>query len=122
MASVIIRGRINTTALAAGQTAEVERTDRIDRLVDKGYVEIVGDTVVNPEPIVSGPSVEIVGEVPPVEGTGSGIQAWRKFMQDNGFELAGDESKTDLIELWQGDDPAGLEADAQNDGPAEPGE
>lgn len=122
MASVIIRGRINTTALAAGQTAEVERTDRIDRLVKKGYVEIVGDTVVNPEPIVSGPSVEIVGEVPPVEGTGSGIQAWRKFMQDNGFELAGDESKTDLIELWQGPDPAGLEADSQNDGPAEPGE
>lgn len=34
-----LRGRVNTTELAAGEVVEVERTDVIDKLLKSGFVE-----------------------------------------------------------------------------------
>lgn len=41
MSQVTIRGRIASTALPAGEVVTVERTDRIDRLVAGGFVEVL---------------------------------------------------------------------------------
>ena len=34
-----LRGRVNTTELAAGEVVEVERTPVIDKLLESGFVE-----------------------------------------------------------------------------------
>lgn len=36
---VKLRGRVNTTELAAGEVVEVERTSVIDKLIKAGFVE-----------------------------------------------------------------------------------
>lgn len=41
MSEITIRGRIATTSLRRGETATVEHTDAIDRLIAGGYVEAV---------------------------------------------------------------------------------
>jgi len=42
MAQVKIVGVISTSVLRRGEQVEVERTERIDRLIEKGYVREVG--------------------------------------------------------------------------------
>lgn len=42
MSEITIRGRIATTSLRRGETATVERTDAVDRLIAGGFVEVVG--------------------------------------------------------------------------------
>lgn len=46
MSEITIRGRIATVHLARGETAVVEHTDTIDRLIAGGFVELVAP----PEP------------------------------------------------------------------------
>lgn len=41
MSEITIRGRIATTSLRRGETATVERTDAVDRLIAGGFVEVM---------------------------------------------------------------------------------
>lgn len=50
MSEITIRGRIATVHLARGETAVVEHTDTIDRLIAGGWVEAVDTPQAAPEP------------------------------------------------------------------------
>lgn len=50
MSEITIRGRIATVHLARGETAVVEHTDTIDRLIAGGWVEAVNIPQAEPEP------------------------------------------------------------------------
>lgn len=56
MAKVTIEGVVSTSALRRGDVVEVERTERVDRLVDAGYVKVLTKT----EAKAAGPVEETV--------------------------------------------------------------
>lgn len=57
MSQITIRGRISTTSLARGETAVVEHTETIDRLIAGGFVEPVEPLkAAEPEPVTVEPA------------------------------------------------------------------
>lgn len=104
--AVTIEGRIATTYLKVGEQATVERTDRIDRLIERGYVRLVGDEslvgAVYPTPDEEteddGPEDDEV-QAPPQSATRA---EWEEFLISQGIPWPDDATKADLIEAWNG--------------------
>ena len=66
MSEITIRGRIATVHLARGETAVVEHTDTINRLIAGGFVEAVNipQTAPEPEPAEEAPEAAQEAEDP----------------------------------------------------------
>ena len=67
MSEITIRGRIATVHLARGETAVVEHTDTIDRLIAGGWVEAVAPlppAQLEPEPVEEAPEAAQEPEAP----------------------------------------------------------
>lgn len=108
--TVTIVGRIATTYLDRGETATVERTERIDRLIEKGYAAISGDDSLvgaaypaeTSEAVVeatSGPE----GAALEVPGRNASRAEWAEFVTAQGFDVTEDQTRDDLAEVWHGD-------------------
>ena len=107
---VTITGRVATTYLDRGETVTVERTERIDRLIEKGYVAISGDDALVGAGYPSETS-EAVGEATrgpePVEedeapGRNASRAEWAEFLTAQGFDVTEDQTRDDLVEAWHG--------------------
>lgn len=106
--TVTITGRIATTYLDRGETVTVERTDRIDRLIEEGYVAISGDdTIVGAAyPAETSEAVVDAAGVPDdaleAPGRNASRAEWVEFLTAQGFEVDDDQTRDDLIEVWDG--------------------
>lgn len=106
--TVTITGRIATTYLDRGETVTVERTERIDRLIEKGYVAISGDdTLVGAAyPAETSEAVleEASGSDDALEAPGRNASRaeWVAFLTAQGFDVTEDQTRDDLVEAWHG--------------------
>jgi|SRR5690625_2431856 len=116
MAAVTITGRINTVLLARGETVTVERTDRIDRLAQRGFITIepqtspestqthAGDTgahtVDETDPSAHSDDESVDSDEPPRSGPGSHRDEWVRHLIDHDIDHDPTATKSDLIELW----------------------
>ena len=125
MAQVLIRGRISTVELAAGEETVVEDTARVQELARFGYIRIVGsiacthheppDVVLSAaeravaageDPVVdieSGYPDDADGE-PPRSGHGSGKSMWQRFLTAHGINYPEGTTRDDLIAVWDSRD------------------
>lgn len=107
--TVTITGRIATTYLDRGETVTVERTDRIDRLIEKGYVAISGDDTLvgaaypaetSKDAVdATGRSDDAALEAP---GRNASRAEWAEFVTAQGFDVTEDQTRDDLVEAWHG--------------------
>lgn len=105
--AVTIVGRIATTYLDRGETVTVERTDRIDRLIEKGYVAISGgDSLVGaayPAETSEAAHDETSGQDDPGAPARNASRAeWVEFVTAQGFDVTEDQTRDDLVEEWHG--------------------
>lgn len=112
MSQITIRGLITTTELKRGEEVTVEYTDHIAALLDRGYVREITDqspqALAETERLADEEAQKARDElgVPPRAASKS---EWQEFLTSKGIGYTSDETKADLIELWDtypGDDPA----------------
>ena len=107
--AVTIVGRIATTYLDRGETVTVERTERIDRLIEKGYVTISGDeTLVGAAyPAETSEAAREAArgpdDAPEAPGRNASRAEWAEFVTAQGFDVTEDQTRDDLVEAWYGD-------------------
>jgi hypothetical protein len=107
MAQVTIEGSktIPTTFLRPGRRLTVERTPFINKLISKGYVNVVADQ----------PAVEHVVQIvetqreaaknekaltgAPAESAAKSV--WAEFLDSRGVEYPADATKAQMIEVWE---------------------
>lgn len=108
--TVTITGRVATTYLDRGETVTVERTERIDRLIEKGYVALSGDDALVGAAYPSETSEAVYGEdrgQEPAEddeapARNASRADWAEFLTGLGYAVGEDESRDDLIAVWDG--------------------
>lgn len=105
MSSVTIRGSVAPSSfLARGETVTVARTAHIDRLIARGYVEVVGETTLPAPEIEGGEGValSLVSEVdvsaPPARNASR--DAWAAWLDDKGIAYPPVSGRDDLIAAW----------------------
>lgn len=111
MSTVTITGRIATVDLDRGETVTVERTERIDRLIEKGYVAISGDDALvgaaypaeTSEAVdeAQGAPADTADEDDAPARSASRAQ-WADFLLGLGYDVSDDQTRADLIEVWDG--------------------
>ena len=108
--AVTITGRIATTYLDRGETVTVERTERIDRLIEKGYVAISGDDALvgaaYPAETDEAAHGDDRGPEPAEEDEAPARNAsraeWAEFLTGQGVEVDDDTTRDEMVELWHG--------------------
>lgn len=127
MSKVTIEGSISpSTYLARGERATVQRTEKIDRLIERGFVVVVDDHADAPHPVFDDENVmnQRISElekhadaeaqkardelgVPPRNGSGATRAAWAEFLskQNPPIEFTDDDGRDELIALWDDYDP-----------------
>lgn len=113
MSRVTIKGRVSTTALRRGEVVTVERTEAIDALVSRGYVEVVDSPQEAPSltGVVTPPETDDrAAEAQPEGSTGheepkapakSASRAdWVEFLATQGIEVGEDDTRDDLVDHW----------------------
>lgn len=115
MSSVTIKGRISTTMLKAGEVATVEWTDRVENLVNRGYVAVVESSqggasltgVITP-PAGDGSDSRgdsegsMVPEKPEAPARSASKAEWVEFLTGQGVEIDDTLTRDDLVNLWHG--------------------
>lgn len=108
--TVTIVGRIATTYLDRGETVTVERTERIDRLIEKGYVAISGDDALVGAAYPAETSEAAHGDdrgpddtALEAPGRNASRAEWAEFVTAQGFDVTEDQTRDDLVEAWHGD-------------------
>lgn len=109
--TVTIVGRIATTYLDRGEAVTVERTERIDRLIENGYVAISGDDSLvgaaypaeTSEAVVEATSGPDDGDdALEAPGRNASRAEWVEFVTAQGFDVTEDQTRDDLVEAWHG--------------------
>lgn len=91
---VTITGSLTpSAALPRGETRTVILTDRIQKLIDKGYVTVTEQ----PEVPVIAPVPATV--LPPSKKATKAV--WKAFLNAQQFEVPEDASRADMIDVWE---------------------
>lgn len=95
MSKVKIEGIMNTTALPRGEVIEVERTERVERLIANGYVREVPADGGNAEPLKPVEAVDVISDAAPPRNALTA--EWLTFVRRLGIEEPEDASRDKLI-------------------------
>lgn len=117
MAHVTLEGTITpSTFLGRGARLTVERTPYIDKLIRRGFVRVVtesatgtGATVDTARAVVAAQAAQDEPAAPtdaPTRepGRNASTEDWSEFMRAQGFDVAADASRADLIDAWDARD------------------
>lgn len=104
MTEVTIEGSITPSAvLARGQRRTVRMTDRIQRLIDRGYVVLVEDSagLTDTELVADAAAAADSSEDLEVAPAGNASrELWAQFLTGQGIEFTDEYGRDDLIALW----------------------
>lgn len=98
MGTIHVKGRINNTYLRRGEEATVERTETIDKLIERGYLSEV-KCACSTDPIGDGQPEDSPEWTPPAK---SATRAeWAEFLSRGGFQFESDATRADLIRQYE---------------------
>ena len=110
--SVTIEGTHMPAAgvLARGEQATVAFTERIDRLINGGFVKVIAvhGTPIPDEEAQPADAPEVAPEVAPegdtdlhvVPARNAKAEVWGAFLESQGIEFDDDDGRDDLIAIW----------------------
>lgn len=122
MAVVTIEGSLSPSALLArGERRTVQLTERVQRLIDAGFVKVVdSDAGDAPEPVLDPqPEADLRTDLEKhaddeaqkardelgVPSRGGSTEDWQKFLTEKGIDFNDDDSRAVLIDRWDNYDP-----------------
>lgn len=103
MATVTIEGSLTPCSeLRTGQRRTVQLTERVQRLIDRGFVVVVKAATRPPKPV--GKPVQSAADVPYRAGEpawSADRDVWAAFVISKGQQVVAADSKGDIIHRWQ---------------------
>lgn len=99
MGTIHVKGRINNTYLRRGEEATVERTETIDKLIERGYLSEV-KCACSTDPIDGGGEPEESPEWTPPAKSATRAE-WAAFMGRGGLQFESDATRADLIRQYE---------------------